>query len=211
MAHLALRHWTAILIAVAVAAWALFYLPQTPSWMIFNLKQAIDARDGSDAARYVDFQQVVRNAGYEAVQDHDSSSGGAGGLVDALIGKGAIDFLSGPIASMLKSWAIQQVDNGAKQVQLPLAAAAGAIFLLHRNHDAAYTSWQDHKGQEWEVRMAREDGGWKIVEVKNVEQLLKKLQENQLNAAPPAETLPPDARAGAQPSAGPSDEGLINR
>jgi hypothetical protein len=202
MGHLALRHWTAILIAAAIAAWAVLYLPQTPSWMIFNLKQAIDARDGSGAARYVDFQQVVRNAGYEAVQDQNGSNGGAGSLLGALVGRGAVDLLSGPMASLLQTWAIQQVDNGAKQVQLPPAAAAGAIAFLHRNGDVAYTSWRDHKGREWEVRMARETGGWKIVQVKNVEQLLEQLkrqQENQFNAAPPDGAPPPDSGTGTAP------------
>lgn len=208
MARLAFRHWTAILIAVAIAAWALFYLPQTPSWMIFNLKQAIDARDGNGAARYVDFQEVVRNAGYEVVQGQNGSNGGASDLLGALVGKGAVDLLSGPMASLLKSWAIQQVDNGAKQVQLPAGAVAGAIVFLHRNDDAAYTRWVDHKGQEWEVRMAREPGGWKIVEVKNVEQLLEKLKrqkENQLNAAPSADAPPPDMGTDAPPPSGSSD------
>ena len=58
----ALRHWTAILIIVLIAGWAIFYLPGTPSYAIFELKQAIDARDGSAAASYVDFKKVVENA-----------------------------------------------------------------------------------------------------------------------------------------------------
>jgi hypothetical protein len=69
------------------------------------------------------------------------------------------------------------------------SALAGAIVMLHRHDDSAYTQWTDRKGQVWEVRMALEDGGWKIVEVKNVKQLLDKLrheQEKQFdNASPP--------------------------
>jgi hypothetical protein len=200
MARLALRHWTAILITVAVAAWAIFYVPQTPSWTILQLKQAIDARDGDGAARYVDFQSVVRHAGSEMVEGQNGSSGGTSNLLGALVGGGVISLFSGPMASLLKSWAVQQVDNGAKQVQIPAAAAAGAIALLHRNGDAAYTRWTDNKGQVWEVRLAREDGGWKIVEVENVKQLLEKLQqeqENRNNEPPPAESMPPDTGSGA--------------
>ncbi|HUN60051.1 MAG TPA: DUF2939 domain-containing protein [Candidatus Binataceae bacterium] len=205
MARLALRHWTAILIAVAVAAWAIFYVPQTPSWTIFQLKQAVDARDGVGAARYVDFQSVVQNAGSEMVSDQNSSNGSAGSLLGALVGNGVVSLLSGPMASLLKSWAIQQVDNGAKQVQIPAAAAAGAIALLHRNGDAAYTRWTDNKGQVWEVRLGREEGGWKIVQVKNVKQLLEKLQqqqENRINEPAPG-ALPPDTGSAAPPSSGP--------
>ena len=62
---------------------------------------------------------------------------------------------------------------------MPPVAVAGALVTLHRSGDAAFTRWQDHKGQVWEVRMAREDGQWKIVEVKNVQQLLDKLKRQQ--------------------------------
>jgi hypothetical protein len=204
MARLALRYWTAILIAVAVAAWALLYVPQTPSWMIVQLKQAIDARDGDGAARYVDFQSVVRHAGSEMANDQSNSNPGPSGMLGALISNGVVNLLAGPMASLLKSWTVQQVDNGAKQVQLPTTAAIGAIAMLHRNGDAAYTRWTDKKGQVWQVRMAREDDGWKIVEVDNVAQLLQKLQqqqENRLNQPP--EAMPPaSGGGGAEPPAG---------
>jgi hypothetical protein len=191
MAGFALRHWTSILIAIALAVWAVFYLPDTPSYAIFELKQSIDARDGAGAARYVDFQKVVRNAGYEMVDDPNSSSSGS--LLGQLIGKGAVDLLSGPMAAMLQTWATQQVDNGAKQLQMPAIAVVGAVVMLHRSGDAAFTRWQDHKGQVWEVRMARENGQWQVVEVKNVKQLLDKLrrqQEKQFNSAPAVPSSP---------------------
>ena len=197
MARFALRHWTSILIVIALAVWAIFYLPDTPSFAIFELKQAIDARDGASAARYVDFQKVVRNAGYEMVDDPNSSSGNS--LLGQLIGKGAVDLLSGPMAAMLQSWATQQVDNGARDLQMPTAAVVGAMVMMHRNDDVAFTRWQDHRGQVWEVRMARENGQWQVVEVKNVKQLLDKLkrqQEKRFNnppAAPPESApMPPD-------------------
>jgi hypothetical protein len=204
MAKLALRHWTAILIVLAIAAWAIFYVPQTPSWMIIQLKQAIDARDGEGAARYVDFQSVVRHAGSEMANDQTNANPGASGVLGALISNGVVSLLSGPMAALLKSWAVQQVDNGAKQVQIPPAAAAGAILLMHRNGDAAYTRWTDNKGQRWEVRLAREEGGWKVVEVKNVAQLLQKLQEQQENRMnPPAASAPPAPYTSEPPSSGP--------
>ena len=205
MAGFALRHWTSILIAIALAVWAVFYLPDTPSYAIFELKQSIDARDGAGAARYVDFQKVVRNAGYEMVDDPNSSSGGS--LLGQLIGKGAVDLLSGPMAAMLQTWATQQVDNGAKQLQMPAIAVVGAVVMLHRNGDAAYTRWQDNKGQVWEVRMARENGQWQVVEVKNVKQLLDKLrrqQEKQFNSAP-AVPSSPDAVPPPSDGGGPVD------
>jgi hypothetical protein len=205
MAGFALRHWTSILIAIALAVWAVFYLPDTPSYAIFELKQSIDAREGAGAARYVDFQKVVRNAGYEMVDDPNSSSSGS--LLGQLIGKGAVDLLSGPMAAMLQTWAAQQVDNGAKQLQMPAIAVVGAVVMLHRNGDAAFTRWQDNKGQVWEVRMARENGQWQVVEVKNVKQLLDKLrrqQEKQFNSAP-AVPSSPDAVPPPSDGGGPVD------
>jgi hypothetical protein len=197
MARFALRHWTSILIAVALGVWAIFYLPDTPSFAILELKQSIDARDGAGAARYVDFQKVVRNAGYEMVDDPNSSS--ANSFLGQLLGKGAVDLLSGPMAAMLQAWATQQVNNGAKNVQMPAIAVVGAVVMMHRDGDLAFTRWQDHKGQVWEVRMARENGQWQVVEVKNVKQLLDKLRRQQERnfgnppESPPESASPPDA------------------
>lgn len=188
MARFALRHWTAILVIVVIAAWAIFYLPSTPSYAVFELKQAIDARNGDWASQYVDFQKVVRNAGYEMVENQNNPAGGAGSgsapssapnILGEMIGKGAVDLFSGPMAALVKSWAVRQVNDGAKDVQMPPAAVVGAIFLLHHSGDTAYTRFTDHKNQVWEVHLAREDGAWKIVEVKNVEQLIAKLQHQQ--------------------------------
>jgi hypothetical protein len=177
----ALRHWTAILIIVIVAGWAIFYLPATPSYAIFELKRAVDARNGIGAASYVDFKKVVQNAGYEVVQNQNSGSGGtdAPNIIAQLVGKGAVDLFSGPMAVLVQQWAVQQVSDGARQIQMPAAAVAGATLLLHRNDNWAYTQWTDHNGQVWEVRMEREPDGWKIVQVKNVAQLLQKLKPPQ--------------------------------
>lgn len=192
MARFAIRHLTAILIALAVAGWAVFYLPGTPSWMIVQLKQEIDARNGAGAARFVDFQKVVVNAGNEMVDER----AGGGDVVTQFIGKGAVQLFSGPMAALLQSWAVSKVDDGARQVQMPAGAVAGAILMLHRDGDAAYTRWQDRKGRVWEVRMAREQGQWQIVEVKNVKQLLDQLQResgNNASGPPYAPERPPTA------------------
>src|SRR5579864_7410231 len=137
MARFIFRHWTAILIVLVIAGWAIFYLPGTPSFAVFELKQAIDARNGDDAARYVDFQKVVRNAGYEMVQER--GGGDAGSVIGQFVAKGAVDLFSGPMAALLKQWATQKVENGAREVQMPGGAVAAAILMLHRNGDTAYT------------------------------------------------------------------------
>jgi hypothetical protein len=179
MGRFAVRHWTAILVILIVATWAAFYLPNTPSYTIYQLKQAVDARDGDGAARLVDFQQVVRNAGDEMTQDDPNGGSSAPDIIGQALRKGAVELFSGPMAALLKQWAIHQVDDGAHEVQMPPAAVAGSILMLHRDQDSAYTQFQDKKGQLWGVRLQRESGQWKIVEVKNVKQLLDRLKQQQ--------------------------------
>jgi len=207
------RHPIGILVVIVIAGWALFYVPTTPSFAIYQLKQAIDARDGATAATFVDFASVVKNANYEMLQQNKGND-----VIAALVGKGAIDLLAAPMAAGVQQWATQQVDNGAKNVQMPAAAVAGAIVLLHHSGDTAWTNFRDHKGQEWDVRMAREKGHWRITEVKNVEQLLQRFQQERGSgnpamppsmgapgavappeAAPPAETTPPDGGTSTSP------------
>ena len=175
------RHFTAILILAAVAGWAVFYLPGTPSWAVLRLKQDIDARDGDEAAKYVDFESVVKKAGQEMVQKQ-----GATDPLSAMLGNAAIEMLSKPMAQVAKSWAIQKVDDGAREVQMPGVAVAGSLVLMHRNGDTAYTDFKDNKGQEWEIHLARSDDGyWRVSEVKNIAQLLQKLQRQQNLGTPP--------------------------
>src|SRR5271169_1353129 len=107
-----MRHFTAILILAAVAGWAVFYLPGTPSWAVLRLKQDIDAGDGDEAAKYVDFESVVKKAGQEMVQKQ-----GATDPLSAMLGNAAIDLLTKPMAQVAKSWAVQKVDDGAREVQ----------------------------------------------------------------------------------------------
>ena len=168
------RHFTAILILAAVAGWAVFYLPYTPSWSVLRLKQAIDARDGNEAAKYVDFESVVKNAGREMVQ----KQAGADPL-SAMLGNAAIDLLSKPMAQVAQAWGVKKVDDGAREVQMPGVAVAGSIVLLHRNGDTASTDFTDNKGQRWRIHLARgDDGYWRVTEVEDIGQLLQKLQRN---------------------------------
>jgi len=175
-----LRHFTAILILAALAGWATFYLPYTPTWAVLRMKQAIDARDGDEAAKYVDFESVVRNAGREMVQ----KQGGTDPL-SSMLGNAAIDLLTKPMAQVAKSAAIQKVDDGAREVQMPNVAVLGSIVLLHRNGDTAATDFTDNKGQRWRIHLARgDDGYWRVTEIEDIEQLLQKLQHNQPIGSP---------------------------
>jgi hypothetical protein len=187
------RHAIGVLVVLVIAGWALFYVPTTPSYAIYQLKQAIDARDGATAATFVDFPSVVKNAGYEMLQQNSK----ANDVITALVGRGAVDLLSAPMAAGVQQWATQQVNSGARQVQMPAGAVAGAIVLLHHSGDAAWTDFRDDKGVQWNIRMARENGRWRIVEVKNVQQLLQHFEQQKGMGGPPA--TPPDTGAPGLP------------
>jgi Protein of unknown function (DUF2939) len=175
MIRFVFRHFTGLLIIVAVGAWAIFYLPNTPTWAVLRLKQAIDARNGDAAARYVDFQNVVKNAGYEMVQQRSADN-----PLGTMVGRAAVELLSQPMAGLLEAWAKDEVNKGNRDLQMPDAAVAASLFVLHRDGDTAYTKFTDRKGQTWEIQLARAPGGfWQIVEVKNVEQLLEKLKQRE--------------------------------
>lgn len=180
MGRFAIRHWTAILITIVLAWWALIYVPASPSYSVFQLKRAIDAHDGEDAARYVNFESVVRQAGYEMVQQK------ANDPLSQMVGKGAVDLFVKPMAQAAQAYAVKDVNDGADEVQMPPAAVVGAIFLMRRDDGTAYTRFVDKKNREWEIQFARDpDGVWQVSEVKNIGQLLEQLQHKQNQFNPP--------------------------
>ena len=188
------RHTIGVLAVIAVALWAVFYVPATPSYAIYQLKQAIDQRDGATAATFVDFPSVVKNAGYEMLQQNAKGND----VIAALVGKGAVDFLSAPLAAGIQQWATQQVNSGAKQLQMPGVAVLGSIVMLHRSGDTAWTDFRDNKGAQWDIRMARQNGRWRIIEVKNVQQLLQHFEQQRMRdaASPPSDNAPDNAVPG---------------
>ena len=174
MGRFVIRHWTGTLIVIVLLWWGLFYLPTTPSFAVFELKQAIDARNGDSASRYINFESVVQHAGYEMV-DKDAKD-----PMSALVGKGAIDLFAKPMAQAAKAYAVKEVNDGADEVQMPPVAVLGAVVLMRRDDGTAYTRFRDKKQREWEIRMARSDQGvWQVSEVKNIQQLLEKLQREE--------------------------------
>jgi DUF2939 family protein len=193
MIRFAARHWTAILITIVLLWWALVYVPASPSFAVLQLKRAIDARDGDAAARYVNFESVVKHAGYEMVQQR------ANDPLSQMVGQGAVDLFSKPLAQATRAYTVKDVNDGDKNVQMPPAAVIGAIVFLHRDDGAASTKFTDNKGRNWEVRMARDDFGvWQVTEVKNVQQLLDQIQHdaqrryNQQQPVPEPESSPPE-------------------
>ena len=175
MGRFVLRHWTGLLIVVLAFVWGVFYLPQTPTFAILQLKMAIDARDGDRAAQFIDFQSVVRKAANEVVEKK-----GADDPFGTLIAKGAVQLFSAPAAGMAEAWAKRKVEDGAREVQMPGGAVAGALVLLHRNGDTAYTRFRDPKGRLWDIEMARKpDGQWQVVEIKNIQQLIDELEKRE--------------------------------
>lgn len=168
---LARRYWTALAVGALILGWTVFYLPGSPSFAVLELKYAIDSRDGPGAARFVDFNSVAKEAGYEMLENR-----GAGDVVNRLVGRGAVELLSGPLAEAARGWAEQKVEEGAKEVQMPAVAVLGALLTLRRDGDNAGTTFHDRRGRVWDITLARsKSGGWQIVKVKNIRQLLEEL------------------------------------
>ncbi|MHB8380891.1 MAG: DUF2939 domain-containing protein, partial [Candidatus Binataceae bacterium] len=98
MVRFVLRHFTAILVFIVLGWWLVYYIPNSPTWSVLRMKQAIDARDGDAAARYVDFQSVVEGAGKQMIQQQAANN-----PLAALVGQAAISMLSKPAAELLES------------------------------------------------------------------------------------------------------------
>jgi hypothetical protein len=179
------RHWTGILILAVLGWWTLIYVPASPSYAVYQMKQAIDARNGEAAARYVNFESVVKQAGYEMVQQK------ANDPLSQMVGQGAVDLFTKPLAQATRAFTVKKVNDGDKDVQMPPAAVVGAIVLMHRDDGTAYTRFTDNKNRQWEVRMARDQYGvWQVTEVKNIQQLLQEMQ-NRMQKRYDAEPPPP--------------------
>jgi hypothetical protein len=176
------RHVTAILVTLVVAWWAIFYLPQSPSWAILWLRNTVQNRDGDAAVRYIDFQSVVQHAAKDMVVQNAGNN-----PLGSFVGQAAVQLLAGPLSQVAESWAKQKVNEGDPNLQIPAGALAGALLRLHRQGESAWTKFTDRKGQAWEIHLLREEGRWQITEVKDAKVLLQKLQEDeakQLNPAP---------------------------
>ncbi len=182
MIRFTLRHLTAIAILAVICWWGLFYVPGTPSYALVKLKLAVDGRDGKAAVGYVDFRQLVRNAGYEYVKSKEAG----GSVLGEMMGDTAVSALSGPVAALARAWAERQVSNGERDVQIPGLALAGAILMLQRDGRTAHTEFRDNRGRMWSIRLSEEDGRWRIVEVKGIRRLLAGLgpADSQLQATP---------------------------
>ena len=172
----AYRHFTAILILAAIAAWGFSICRTLPPGRCFRLKQAIDARDGNEAARYVDFQSVVQHAGYEMVHNKSGTD-----PLSNLVGKAAVDLFTAPMAGARGRGRSSRSNDGQ---QGPADAGGGrsrlAIVLCIATATPPSRTFTDNKGQAWEIHLARgEDGAWRVTEIKDIEQLLEKLQREQ--------------------------------
>jgi len=205
MTRFALKHWTSILIAAVVVWWALFYVPDTPSYALVQLKRAIDAQNGSAAIRYIDFDSVVSHAGDEMMQKNGNDPLGQ------LLGRGAMQLFSKPMANLAKAWTQKKIDDGDPNLKIPGPAVAGAIVMMHRNGDTASTSFHDKKGREYEIKLSRDaNQGWRVTEVKNAKQILEEIQPNgggpnpSLPTPEPYNGEPPNLE---EPSGAPSPSG----
>jgi len=177
-----IRHWTILLISAAVLIWAGFFLPNTPTFAVIELTQAIRNRNADQAAQFVDFDSVVKHAGYQIAEKQKSLSD----PLSQLLTRGAVEIFYKPVAQLVESIARQKVANGDKEVQIPFAASLGAMVFLHRDGNTAVTSFRDRKDHEWKIHMARNPAGrWQVIEVDGLDRVIERLQQQTPGAAAP--------------------------
>jgi hypothetical protein len=177
-----IRHWTVSLISAAVLIWAVFFLPYTPSFALIELTRAIGDRNADAAAQFVDFDSVVKHAGYQMADQQRS----AGDPLSQLLTRGTVEIFYKPVAQLVEAVAREKVASGDKDVQVPLLASLGATLLLHRHGNTAITSFRDHKNRKWEIHLARNSQGrWRIVEVDGFASVIDHLKHQSAAAASP--------------------------
>jgi len=145
------------------------------------MKQAIDARDGDEAAKYVDFESVVRNAGREMVAE----AGWYRSVELDARANAAIDLLTKPMAQVAKSAAIQKVDDGAREVQMPALRSRARLYCCIETATLRPPTSPTTRASAGEYTWrAGGDGYWRVTEIEDIEQLLQKLQHNQPMGTP---------------------------
>ena len=170
-----------VLILVSCIAWTF-----TPSYSLYQIKEALETHDYARFAEYVDVESVAGNAFDELgqlkqQQEDKPSSGGGGSLADLL--RQGLKSLSGEIRNVVSAGAdivVEQVitDRNRDLPEIPTLAIIGAIFAGETQDGMRRFPVPIKDGEEIEVNMRESDDGvWRVVEVTNVETLIAQLKK----------------------------------
>lgn len=169
-----------VLVLVSYLAWTF-----TPSYALYQIKQALETHDYERFAEYVDVESVAGKAfdelGQFKKQKEEKPSGGDS-LAD-LLRKG-LKSLSSEIRNVVSAGAdivVEQAitDRNRTLPEIPTLAIIGAIFAGETKDGTRHFPIRIKHGEEIEVKVRKSDQGvWRVVEVTNVETLLAQLKEH---------------------------------
>ena len=170
-----------VLILVSCIAWTF-----TPSYSLYQIKQALETHDYARFAEYVDVESVAGNAfdelGQFKQQEEKEEQPSSGGSLADLLRQG-LKSLSGEIRNVVSAGAdivVEQVitDRNRELPEIPTLAIIGAIFAGETQDGLRRFPVPIKDGKEIEVNMRESDEGvWRVVEVTNVETLIAQLKK----------------------------------
>lgn len=168
-----------LVILVSYTAWTF-----TPSYSLYQIKQALETHDYLRFTEYVMVESVVGNAfdelGKFKQPEEDRASSGAS-LADRL--REGLKSLSGEIRNVVLAGAeivVEQVitDRSRELPEIPTLAIIGAIFTGETQDGLRRFPVPIKDDEEIEVNMRKSDEGvWRVVEVTNVAILIAQLQK----------------------------------
>lgn len=171
-----------VLILVSCIVWTF-----TPSYSLYQVKQALETHDYQRFAEYVDVESVAGKAFDELgefkqpKQEKKDKPSSGGSLADLL--RQGLKSLSGELRNVVSAGAdivVEQVitDRNQELPEIPTLAIIGAIFAGETQDGLRRFPVPIKDGEEIEVNMRKSDEGvWRVVEVTNVETLIAQLKK----------------------------------
>jgi Protein of unknown function (DUF2939) len=162
-----------IIATVAViAVWFAFYLPTTPSWVLYSIYGDVEAHDGAAASQLVDFESVTKNFIDVAMTEREEAKPESGDdegdrAFAEVFGRGIASLMIGPISETFKSRFENWVNNREdRKDPISVAPVLAAILRIHRQGSSAFTHVTNENGDTIDITLTRQrDGDWNVTKV----------------------------------------------
>jgi len=170
----------ALVLAAAGYAWTF-----TPSYSVYQIKQALETHDYATFSRYVDVDSVLDHAldefGSNPEQETDTPA--PGGLLGKALRKGFLKNFARDARPVVKAGLRIVVEQTVKNrdhplPQIPLAAVVGALWY-GRTDDGNTVSFpiKIKKGERIQIKARQTPAGvWRVVEVSDLSAFLSTLK-----------------------------------
>jgi general secretion pathway protein G len=156
----------AAIVAITLVGWWISYVPNTPSYAIYEFYEAAAAHDGAAAVSYFDFDSIASrmtdDMEAESLKD-ESGEESLGGIV----GGAVLGMMSKQIVGTIRSRFEQRIDNlSPDDMQKTRELAFEAAWNIRRTGRVAHTRLTDSQGKRLDVTLKyNADNGWRVTEV----------------------------------------------